>query len=658
MKSVMKRREFLASLGLAIPLTHVATKHLFGALAGVVPGGFEVGSVGAPPDIVTSSESPLTTMVCYRLGRYLAKLTGKTPNIGKVVTLGPSQILLGDASLAREYGVVPPQVGEECFTLAPVRKGGRSFVIVSGQSDLGIKRGVYSLLQNLRVEGHILTIPEKTIQFQPFLVGRAAHLDGYVRQVFNLKHPNGSGPETIATREQLAWDHWEDWELERISDYIQMLDFFGYNLIESEGSAFIPEGGASPLEQANVTQRRDIFLDSIRRCGMHHRVFFDGTLMSKDGQHIPYGPDTRQLYEEYYRTNAEAIAPYADSVITHWLDDGGWPSTPEHPCTIEVLQMLHMEIHQQFRRVNPKIETVLSLWALDQAGPGTDNLEWHGYTGVETIVKSGLIPKEVGIAMGGTVRLPEARQIAAAGHSASVWGWYLADNELVYTMHVHTHVLANYFSSLPEEAHDLIGLHTLDSCQEETNLYSIYVGAQMLANPGIDPEVYLREVARLVYGPKVENAVFQGLKAIADVRCGKHCTGYWNPAAKPGFGAATHTTNEVGNRGHSELTNGVVSFDEGLRQATAAWDGLKSLDIDQSYTPPIRFHRPVTILLRELKGHVEAIAKYMQFLKDRQTGKQLPTEVPTAEGPFEYYERIEYLTPGAVFWPATVFLPK
>ena len=48
-----------------------------------------------------------------------------------------------------------------------------------------------------------------------------------------------------------------------------------------------------------------------------------------------------------------------------------------------------------------------------------------------------------------------------------------------------------------------------------------------------------------MYGPKLEQPVFDGLKAIADVRCGNgQCVGYWH-AGKDG-------------------TNGVLGFDAAL----------------------------------------------------------------------------------------------
>ena len=95
--------------------------------------------------------------------------------------------------------------------------------------------------------------------------------------------------------------------------------------------------------------------------------------------------------------------------------------------------------------------------------------------------------------------------------------------------------------------------------------------------------------------------------------------------------------------GAAEASNGIVTFEQGYRQALAADEGLADLEIDRSYLPPIRFHRPPEVLLEELKGHVHAVAAYMQFLRNKRSGNANPTEVPAAPGPFEYYERLRYL---------------
>jgi len=80
----------------------------------------------------------------------------------------------------------------------------------------------------------------------------------------------------------------------------------------------------------------------------------------------------------------------------------------------------------------------------------------------------------------------------------------------------------------------------------------------------------------------------------------------------------------------SPIVNGVVTFEQGYRQAMQAYEGLKSVEIDKDYIAPIGFHRPPEVLLSELKAHSQAIAAYMQFLQDKQAGKTPPAEVPAA----------------------------
>ena len=76
----------------------------------------------------------------------------------------------------------------------------------------------------------------------------------------------------------------------------------------------------------------------------------DGTLASGGSGGVPYGPDSKARYEQYYRELAESAAPYNDFVLTHWVDAGGWKSTPDHPCNVNVLQDLHMQVHREFQR--------------------------------------------------------------------------------------------------------------------------------------------------------------------------------------------------------------------------------------------------------------------------------------------------------------------
>lgn len=587
-----------------------------------------LGTTAAPPAIVLASSDPITSLAVGKLAGYLGALTPSPISAVQDLPLSGPAIILGGPGLAHRFQIAAPDSSSlESFSIAPVQTDGRTVVVVSGRSSVGVKQGAYHMLRNLQVRDGRLLLDNATTQITPFLKVRASHLGGYTVQHLNTATGGRLKKGTRATPQQEQWNLIQYWDPERLGEYVDMLDFFGYNNIEC------PPGFYSPKDtQTSTVARRKTLREHVVRNGMTSTLKIDGTMPGAGEGGTPYGEDTKTSYTNYYRGFAETSARDSDYVLTHWVDAGGWKSTPEHRCTIELLQDLHMQIDREFRRVNPGIVSYLSLWSL--ANPAYQR--WQGYKGPETILNSGRIAPEVGIAMHKEYRAREAEQIVGARHPAGVWSWYVADNELIYTMHVHTHIMQKYFSRLPREASQQIAFHELDNCQRETNIYTIYVGARLMWDPYVDPEVPLREIARLVYGPRLEQPAFDALKAIADVRCGEGpCRGMWNPGAT----SATRALEATG----SGPSNGVVTFERGYAQAMAAWNALKDVQVDTSYIAPVRFHRDTATLLAELKGHTEAVAMYMQYLRDRLDKKGIVAEVPKAPGAFEYYERMRWV---------------
>ncbi len=174
MKTPLRRRDFLQSLGLAFPLTHIVTSNLLARGRSE----FEIGAVGAPPAIITRLDTPLVGTVNERLRGYLRKLTGKAPRAVPAPSDGRCQILLGDAALAKEYGVACPHAGAESFTLAPLMRDRHPYLVISGQSDQGVKRGVYYLMQNLILKRNKLTVSNAVVESRPFFAGRGSALGG------------------------------------------------------------------------------------------------------------------------------------------------------------------------------------------------------------------------------------------------------------------------------------------------------------------------------------------------------------------------------------------------------------------------------------------------------------------------------------------------
>jgi hypothetical protein len=587
-------------------LPHVALSIAFSLAVQTFAGDIDLGPAGHDQIIVFDGDSPIAMSAVSRLTDYIRNLTGKAPALRRTADDAARAMVIGDAKLAEKFGIEPPaERRDESYSIAPATRGNANLLIISGRTDKGIKQAIYHVLKNLAIEGDKLVLHDAPIRFSPAIKLRVSHVGGAMGQARD-RETGARLPRAIAsTPAQLDWNMIARWDAQRLGDYVDMLDFFGYNGIEEPPTFYVPTD-----QSAEMTQRRQAVREHLLRNGQIGVAKIDGTVLGAGTYttNIPWTAQTSDRYEKYYRGMAETAGPYNDIVLTHWVDPGGWPSTPDHPCTIQMLQDLHMQIFAEFKRVNPKAQSFLSLWNMQNP----QYKRWQGYDGVETILSSGKIPGDVGFTQSRVYRAEEARKILAAGHPLGIWGWYLADNELTYTMHVHTHLLKSAMDALPPDAQETVSFYSMDNCQREFNIYSTYVAGQLLCEPASDPEAHLRDIARIIYGPKLHQPVFQALKAIADVRCGKQCRGYFNP--------------------QNEL-----SQDDALNQATAAWNGLKDVQIDQQYIPPIRFHRAPDVLLEELKDQVHAVATYMQYLKD---GK---TEVPRAAGPFETYERLEYL---------------
>ena len=561
----------------------------------------EIGAKNDSPAVELRGGDAVAKHATGMLTDYLDRVTGSAP-----AKPARHQIILGDASVAREFGLkAPDESSDESFVIAPLTREGRIFIVASATSDKGIKQAVYHLLRNLSLEGEKLLLSNASIDASPFIRLRVTHAGGAMHQAFDRETGKRLPKAIPPTTQQLQWNHIDQWDAKRVGEYADLMDFCGYNGFEEPPAFYQPD-----QTDAATIARRKTLREHLDMNGMIGVAKIDGTLSDEHGA-VPYGADTRERYDAYYRAMAQTAAPYNEFVLTHWVDAGGWKSTQDHPCTIELLCDLHMQIDREFKRVNPRIRSILSLWNLKNPNYN----RWLGYqpAGVETILNGGKIPADVGIAMSRIWHEDEAAKILAAKHPLAVWSWYMADNELIYTMHVHTHPLADFAKQLPPDAHDKLFMNVMDNCQRETNLYSEYVAARVMWDPKQDPDALLREIARIIYGPKLEQRVFDGLRAIADIRCGdKQCVGFWRPG-------------------------GLRTLDEARKQSSDAWAQLKDAQIDPSYIPPIKFHEPPDMLLSELKGQVQAVATYMHFAKDR------TTEVPAADGPFESYERIQYL---------------
>ena len=313
------------------------------------------------------------------------------------------------------------------------------------------------------------------------------------------------------------------WPMERLKRYIDMLCEFGFNSVMMTDLAEDYECFGYQLTPKAWMAKLHALCRYAKSKGMTRTLFVWGTgPVDQTGSRgklldwsfwypCPCVPGGQAALDRHYRYQA-LHAPHFDHMISHWGDPGGCRGGH---CTIRTAMHLHNQMAAAFRKRNPEIESTFSLWVMHLPEFGG---RWPGYESVRTILDAGILPRDVGLAQHGRFRLAEARAIAESGRRAGVWTWYLADNEIDPSIHVHTRRLGEYFNRMPREASRLISWHSMDSNTHLLNVPDLYMGAQLLIDPARDAGELLREFCRRAFG-KAADGFAAGLSAIARTRC-------------------------------------------------------------------------------------------------------------------------------------------
>ena len=324
-----------------------------------------------------------------------------------------------------------------------------------------------------------------------------------------------------------------------------------------------------------------------------------------------------------------ALAPHFDHVITHWADPGGCQGGK---CTFETALRLHNEILAAFRRENGAIRSTFSLWFFGAAAvPGCEN--WPGYKSFGDILAAGILPEDVGFAQGGRFNLAEAKAIAKAGRRLGVWAWYLADNEICPSLHVHTGIMGEYFSKLPREASRLADWHTIDSNCHILNLASLYAAAQLLKDPYCDLDGALADFCEFAFGPKISAEVGAAFRAVAQTRCQSD----YGRVRAPLEGVPI--SSYLGDENEAPLGH--------RRTAMKALETMRRLRPDAGYKSPLEPLVTVDFLLKALKAHLERIGEFAEFrarLREltRAKARISPARLPKVAGAGEFMTQFEY----------------
>ncbi len=550
--------------------------------------------------VVYQPGSALQERVARRLAARIQAITGT--RVAAVPGAAPGSTRGDDAVVLGRFGAghLVPVVGDadagrvrgEGYLLRCSRREGARLATVAAACDEGVKFGAWHLLRELDFAGGRMAAGELDVVENPFL--RERHV--IVSDPFDQ-----SLSEDPVQQEKYCWG---SWPVEKIIRYVDALDEMGLNgLIGADLPTHYWLTGfrVSPDE---VSMKLTAMFRHAREIGQSCGLFLWGNALqdldAPDRQEwVPRGlcrHDERQCEELFrlYDYQAERYATLVDYVMTHWGDPGGCDCGR---CTIETAQQLHNVISGKMRAFNPSMRSYFSLWMLDNKRFG----KWAGYRDVDTILKGGILPAEVGLAQHGRFDLEQARRIRAAGREVGTFTWYLADNEIYPAWHVHARYQQEYFSSLPAETSELLRMHSLDSNCQGLNLASLYVGARLMWNPKRKAEDLLAEFCRAVFGPRAAPRVLRILSAIEGTRC------------RSDYGrlrAILHLS------AHHDVEDDPGSAEEALEMVREARHVHEATSLDRDFVPRLDLPVSPEFLLAELGPQLAAIEDYAQFRLD------------------------------------------
>lgn len=404
------------------------------------------------------------------------------------------------------------------------------------------------------------------------------------------------------------------WPEARLRRHLEMLKAFGFNSIQLWDAPISAWWAGADGEEY---RKKMLFrCRTARELGMSVTLFVWGAAVAdaaQTGQQFAeldwHKPEDRARLLASYRERAE-LAPFADRLVTHWIDPGG-PKCKE--CTIDTVVEMHNTIMGIYREKNPGIRGALSTWFMQ---PGK---RWPGYEGPVKLAAHPKLDPNTDIVLGlmnygadgdnldgaGELKAAELDGIAVAGRQAGVWGWYTADNEINPALHVRTTVLQNYFRSLPPQTRSQLAWHSLDDNFSGLNMQNLYVAGKLMQDPSLDAQALLDEFCRGFVGQANAPAVAAALRAVEQAR----------------------TRSLLYSARVEDAVAPPADWQKNRRPLPAAWLDEASRAVDQAIAgmktvklaPDFKTAWPVTMepadYLGELDAHLEAIRQMLAFLK-------------------------------------------
>lgn len=474
----------------------------------ILASGEKVGCV-----IVVESGSSICGHAGKRLQGFIKKCCGEEPAVIEKSSLdgedaGFVTIVIGRVDSFKGLGrfglsVELSQIKRDGYILKTAGKGKGTYILALGKTEKGAVNAVWRLIREIRVDKGTVSLSTLDIAESPFLKGREVIIiNPWVREGLRVGDMSEKLKQKYCPR---------NWSEERLRQYVNLLDSFGYNNIEVSDTWLQVSYLSGDAPRTKWRDKIIVMSEQAHKNGQKIALWVYGS-SAKDfetGKEFTRpgacfnDPNERQVLLKSYNLQAGNYGRCVDRIHTHWSDWGGAVGC-QKGCTIETAVKQHNIILSKFRKKNLAVESDLGLWGIKAgAWSKTEGEIWPGYKGIDTILDSPIFPREVSIAVTawcGQTDLETILHIADKGFKPCIWSWRLLDIEHWHGMHVHTKKLEKYFRSLPREAGGCLEFHTVDDVSQFLIMSNLYVAGQLMWNPEKSGGQLLREFTRGMFG--------------------------------------------------------------------------------------------------------------------------------------------------------------
>jgi len=483
----------------------------------------------AAATIVYANDVPLYALTADRLTAYIQKQTdvrlpssveGNLKLSAKIATI----ILDGstDKKLLGKYGLSADIKSDrsDAYIIKTLWHNNVPFIILAGNSPEGIKFAAYRLMEELDITGKNASIKLMDIKAEPFFKTRVLSIGNIWRTAIDIERKYNI----------------EAWPLDRIKKSVDMYDAFGFNGIEVldrfNDGYLVPCYGITRKDWRNKVwsiaddahlNGQKVFLRAWGNAVMDiPNAFKSGPTASVPRifkTFCPDLPEDRKRWEneirDYFVPN---YASHIDDFIGHWSDAGGC-NDPKSKATVKDAMLLHMELENAFKKINPKIETSFSFWNMSEHN-------WRGYKDYRSISEAGVLDKDVILAqitraMSHIYSEKMTANFVENGYRPAVWTWIRGDAESFHddaTMLICVHSLSEYFRNLPNSAR-ILEWHNVERCQHGLgNVVNYYIAGKLMWDPKADVDELLHSFAVKMFGQNNASQIIEAYNALEKLR--------------------------------------------------------------------------------------------------------------------------------------------